>query len=364
MKKIGIGAGLLLLAIAAGIWMIRVQDVDTDVTKEKTRVGMVLNGNKQDLNWGQSHYEAMEKTAAKLNLQIFYCEDIPENEDSRETFEELADQGCEIIIADSIGYEKFMLEAAEKHPEIHYYHSTGVQESHNLATYFGRMYQIRYLCGIVAGLQTRTNEIGYVAAMPNSEVNRGINAFTLGVRSVNPDATVYVSWCDSWGVDEAAETATRKLLAKHDIDVLSMHTNSLKALEVAQEAGVWSIGCNMDNSALYPDTWLTGAVWNWEEFYEPRILECLQGKFQGKNYWLGMESNMVSLSPLTANVAPGTEEIIIEETKKLKSGSFDVFYGPIRDREGNIRIGDGESMTDTAMWNSFDWFVEGVEFCE
>jgi len=364
MKKFGIVTGILLFAIIMGIYVIRVQEADTDVTKEKTKAGVVLNGKKDDNSWGQSHYEAMEKTAAKLNLETVYCEDVYGDESCMEVFQKLIDDGCKIIVASSYDYGEWCLKTAAKNPEVHFYHAAGVEEKNNLATYFGRIYQIRYLCGIVAGLQTETNEIGYVAAFPIPEVNRGINAFTLGVKSVNKKASVYVEWDNVWMDDKTTENTTRRLLGRHNIDVLAMHTDSLKVLEVADEMGVWSIGYHMDNASLFPDTWLTAAVWNWENFYEPRMLECLQGKFQGKHYWEGINSGVVSLAPLSGNVKPGTEKIIEAERKRFEKGIFDVFYGPVKDQDGKTRIGKGESMTDKAMLNDFDWYVEGVKFDE
>ena len=267
------------------------------------------------------------------------------------------EQNCKIIIANSFGFGDAVTAAAEKYPEIYFLHATGVGEGKNLSTYFGRMYQIRYVSGIVAGLQTETGKIGYVAAFPISEVNRGINAFTLGVRSVNPDAEVYVSWINSWTDDEATEAATYQLLEKYDIDVLAMHTDSVRPLETE---GIMSVGYNVDNSKNFPNTYLTAAVWDWENFYMPTILKCLQGKFTGKHYWEGVSTGIVSLAPLTSLVHAEVQEKVAVELERLNSGTYDVFYGPIVDRDGKLRIAEEESMTDNAMLNEFDWYVEGV----
>jgi len=139
-----------------------------------------------------------------------------------------------------------------------------------------------------------------------------------------------------------------------------MHTDSLEPLKTANENGIMSIGYNFDNSNTYPDTYLTSAIWNWENFYTPRITECLQGEFEGKNYWEGVNTGIVSLAPLSGNAKDGILEAVDAERDRFRSGTFDVFYGPIYDNEGNIRIAEGESMTDDAMLNSFDWYVEGV----
>ena len=355
MKKIiAIVAGIIAI-IVIGIVLISVRETDTEVTREQTGVGFILNGSIDDHSWGQSHYEGMEQCAGGLNLKVFYRENVPADEQCKEEMKALIDQGCKIIICNSFGYAEYVQEMAEEYRNIYFFHATGVAEAGNLATYFGRIYQMRYLSGIVAGLQTETNEIGYVAAYPISEVNRGINAFTLGVRAVNPDATVYVEWTQSW-----AEEATDRLLRAHDVDVLTIHTDTNRALEIAEEKGIWSIGYNMDNIDLYPNTFLTAPVFEWENFYEPHILECLQGKFVGKHYWEGAETGIVALAPLSGNVKPGIAREVERERQKFLSGTFDVFYGPITDAEGSIRVHEMECMTDQELLNAFDWYVEGV----
>ena len=363
MKKIFIIAGIILVALIGGIFVIRTYDADTEVTGKTTQVGVILNGHKEDRNWCQSHYEGLEDTAEQLNLALVYREHVKADEVA-ETVEELVEAGCEIIVANSFEFGEGIEKVAEEYPEIYFFHATGVGEGKNLSSYFGRMYQVRYLSGIVAGLQTETNEIGYVAAFPISEVNRGINAFTLGVRKVNPEATVYVSWTNSWEDDKAAEAAVNRIMEAREIDVLAMHTDSGRPLALAEERGIMSIGYNVDNSRYYPNSCLTAAVWDWERFYTPNILRCLQGKFEGHHYWEGIETGMVSLAPFSPWVSEGTAEIVETERKHLESGMFDVFYGPIKDCNGIVRVEEGESMTDDAMLNEFDWFVEGVAIIE
>lgn len=360
MRKILAVSGVIIGIILIGIILIRVRETDIEVTREKTKVGFILNGSIDDHSWGQAHYEGMERCADTLNLEVYYRENVPADEQCRDCIEELIDQGCEIIICNSFGFGDYALAAAEEHRDVYFFHATGVQETDNLATYFGRIYQMRYLSGIVAGLQTDTNEIGYVAAYPIPEVIRGINAFTLGVREVNPDANVYVEWTQSWTGDAEAEAATEKLLAEHSVDVLTIHTDTNRTLEIAEERGIWCIGYNMDNIEMYSNTFLTAPVFEWENFYEPHILECLQGKFVGEHYWDGAETGIVSLAPLSRNVKSGIQTRVDEAAQKFRSGTFDVFYGPITDTEGNVRIREMESMTDTEMLNSFDWYVDGV----
>lgn len=360
MKRFVTIISVILLVIIVGIFFITAKEQTAEITDKRTKVGLILNGNSDDNNWGQSHVEGLEKCKEKLNLEILYKENVPADDRCKDSIEELIDAGCEMIICNSFSFGEWVVQMAEKYPDIYFLHATGVAEGDNLASYFGRMYQMRYLSGIVAGLQTDSNEIGYVAAMPIDEVNRGINAFTLGVRKVNPDAKVYVEWTNSWTDDDACRQAVDRMLAEHDIDVLTMHTDSNMPLELAEEKGIWSIGYNVDCSSLYPDTYLTAPVWEWQNFYEPQILACLQEKFHGKHYWEGVETGLVSLAPFTKNVKPGIEEAVKAEKEKLESGLFDVFYGPITDNRGKLRIAEGESMSDASMLNEFDWYVEGV----
>lgn len=364
MKKIIVFAVGFIGIILIGIIFISARKVDTEVTREQTKVGFILNGSIDDHSWGQSHYEGMEQCADSLNLEVYYRENVPVNEHCKKELEDLIGQGCRIIICNSFGYGEYVQEVAKEHRDIYFFHATGVEEDGNLASFFGRIYQMRYLSGIVAGLQTETNEIGYVAAYPIPEVNRGINAFTLGVRAVNPTAKVYVEWTHSWTGDGEAEAATRRLLEGCSIDVLTIHTDTNRTLEIAQEEGIWCIGYNMDNIDLYPDTFLTAPVFEWENFYEPHILDCLQGKFVGTHYWEGVETGVVSLAPLSRNVKPGIKEAVEREGRKFLSRTFDVFYGPIADTDGNIRVQEMECMTDQELLNAFDWYVEGVVLYE
>ena len=364
MKKIiGITVTVLIILVF-GMLAMRGNERDTEVTKEVTKVGFLLNGTIDDKGWGQSHYEGMNATAEELNLSVRYRENVPFDDSCMELMQEMIDEGCEIIICNSFDYGTYIAQVAQKNPETIFLHATGVESGKNVSTYFGRIYQMRYLCGIVAGLQTESDSIGYVAAFPIDEVNRGINAFALGVQTVNPDAVVHVCWTNSWTDNNANAVAANTLIDEYGIDVLTMHCDTTAPLDVAESRGIWSIGYNMDNSGSYPDSFLTAAVWNWEAFYSPQILKCLQGKFQGKEYWEGVETGLVDLAPLTSNVKDGTQEIVQEKMEQLYSGSYDVFYGPVKDADGNIRIQEGENMPDQMLLDAFDWYVEGVNLHE
>ena len=364
MKKIIIISVSVMLIIIVGMLSMHGNERNTEVTKEKTKVGFIYNGKVDDKGWGQAHHEGISMTAKELNLSVIYEESVPFDDTCITTIQGMIDSGCKIIICNSFDYGEYILKVAKNNPDIIFLHATGVEQAKNVATYFGRMYQMRYLSGIVAGMQTETDSIGYVAAFPIDEVNRGINAFTLGVQSVNPDAVVNVYWSESWTEDKANRDAANLLIDEYNADILAMHCDTVAPLDVAEERGIWSIGYNMDNSDDYPNSFLTSAIWHWESFYTPEILRCLQGKFQAKNYWEGAETGIIDLSPFTHNVKDGIKDVVEAKKKEISSGSYDVFYGPIMDMDGEIRIGKGENMPNQLLLNSFDWYVKGVNIRE
>jgi len=330
---------------------------------ESTRVGLILNGVSDDRSWGQSHYDSLMRISGELNLVVVCRENVPEDERCADVIADLVEnEKCSVVIADSYGFGDQIEKAADKYRNIYFFHTAGSGSGRNLCSYFGRMYQYRYLSGIIAGLQTKTNTIGYTAAFPIDEVNRGISAFALGVRSVNPEAQIVVSFCGSWTDEDSARVCSEKLITGYGADVLAMHTNSLSPLEVADKYGIWSIGYNLDNSASFPDSCLTACVWEWDSYYKEQILACIQGKFHGEHKWLGMESGIMKLVDPAAvgNAKSGYEEYLRSAEKRFRERSFDVFYGPVTDNEGVLRVPEGESMSDSALLDSFGWYAEGV----
>ena len=363
-KLVYIISAVIIAIIVAGLLPTNVTKKNTDITREKTKIAIVMGGSVDDRSWGQSHYEGLQETAKKLNLDVVFRENIPADKFAESVLEGLIAGGIKIIVANSFQFGPYVHEVAKNHPDVKFFHASGVKSSPNVATFFGRIYQMRYLSGIVAGMQSKTGRIGYVAAFDIPEVIRGINAFALGVKKANPDAKVIVRWTGSWRDDERCANATRTLLSHDSIDVLTLHTDSREPMRIADSLGVWIVGYNWDNADLYPDHYLTAPVWRWEKFYTKHIFETLKKKFVGKRYWEGLNSGIVDLAPFTSHVDSATIELVAKEKQKFQSGFFDVFYGPIEDNSGTIRVNEGESMSDDDLMNHFNWFVKGVEIDE
>lgn len=359
MKRIVI-SGIIIFAIIFGV-LIFVNDEKSD-EKNVTKIGLILNGSKDDRGYSQAHYEGIKALEKKMDVRVYCKENVPLDKSCEKSINELVEKKkCNIIFCNSYGYGEYEKKIADKNPDVYFYHATGADTGDNFASYFGRMYQIRYLSGIVAGLQTKNDSIGYIAAIPIDEVVRGINAFTLGVQSVNPSAVVHVEWTNNWTDGNEAKKAVDKLADDHNIDVVTHHVDILDALDEAEKKGIYTIGYNMDNSDRYPNTYLTSCVWNWKNFYEEQVNACIEGKFKGEHYWLGSETGVMELSKFTDNVRPGIAQEVEKAQNKIEEGSTDVFYGPIYDNKGKLRVAEGESMSDDELLNSFDWFVKGVD---
>ena len=330
------------------------------------RVGLILDGVHNDRSWGQSHYDALGRVAEDMNIELVCRENISADERFDDAVADLVGkEGCRVIIAASYYYGERLGEVTGKYPDTYFLHASGLDSGANLCSFYGRMYQYRYLCGIIAGTQTKTGKIGYVAAFPTSEVNRGLNAFTLGVRSVAPEAQVIASFSNSWKDSERDRAAAEKLINEYGIDVLSQHTDTLAPLEAADEHGVLTIGCNFNNYDMFPDTYISACVWKWDGFYKEQLLACMQGRFRGAHIWKDSESGIMELIVPTQKEGSDTyAEPLKAAREKLASHTFDVFYGPVSDSSGELRIAAGESMSDESMLKKFDWYTEGVVIIE
>jgi basic membrane protein A len=270
----------------------------------------------------------------------------------------MARKDFDIIIATSFGYMDPMLKVAKQFPKTVFLHCSGFKTAENMGNFFGRMYQARYLSGMVAGLMTKSNTIGYVAAFPIPEVIRGINAFTLGVRAVNPKATVRVVWTKTW-YDPATEKEAGKSLLDVGSDVIAQHQDSPGPQEAAQEKGVYSIGYNSDMSAFAPKAHLTAPVWNWKVYYTKVVDEVRKGTWKAGAVWPGMDTGIVDLAPFGPMVPKELQDKVNAEKAKIIAGEQKVFVGPLKDQNGEVKLAAGKVASDEELLG-MTWFVEGV----
>lgn len=325
------------------------------------KVAFIYIGPVGDAGWTYAHDQGRLYAEKVLGDKITttYIESVPEGMESYNTIKSLAKRKYDVIFTTSFGYMDATLMAAQEFPQIHFFHCSGYKTAENMTAYFGRMYQPRFLSGIVAGMMTKSNIIGYVAAHPIPEVIRGINAFALGVKLVNPLAKVKVVWTNTW-YDPATEKEAALSLLDAGADVIAQHQDSPAPQQAAQERGAYSIGYNTDMSEFAPKAHLTAPIWNWGIFYADVLQKIIDGTYKHGNFWLGMKEGIVDLAPFGPMVPENVKTIVNVFKKAIINGDFDPFQGPIYDQSGNLRVPKGQKLSDEELL-SMNWFVDNVE---
>jgi basic membrane protein A and related proteins len=324
------------------------------------RVGFVHTSPVTDGGWTTSHDRGAQAVAEEFGdeVEITTIDSVAEGPDAERVIEDLARQGHDVIFATSFGFMEPMMAVAEQYPDIVFEHATGYLTAENMGNYFGAAEEGRYLEGMAAAAASETGELGYVAAFPIPEVLRGINAWTLGARSVNPDATVRVVWTSTWYDPETEGQAAEGLLDA-GVDAIGMHQDTPATGQAADAVGAKWTGYHTDRSEEVPDAWLTATVWDWGPFYIDTVREVMEGTWTSESYYGSMADGMVNLAPFGESVPEDIRGEIETRQQEIVDGEFEPFTGPIADQDGNEVVADGESMTLEELL-SIDFFVEGV----
>ncbi len=328
--------------------------------EEPFKVAFVYVAPIGDLGWTWAHEQGRLAVEEEFGDQVetAFIENVPEGPEAERVIRDFAQKGFDLIITTSFGYMDPTVTVAQEFPDIWFVHISGFKTADNVSTVFGRMYQPRYLSGLVAGAATESNIIGYVAAFPIPEVIRGINAFTLGIKEVNPEAEVRVVWTNTWFGPPEEKEAAEALLAE-GADVIAQHQDTTEPQKAAADAGAVSIGYDSDMAEFVGDTVLTSPVWNWGPKYIDIVSQIMEGSYSSESYWGGMADNVVALAPLSDRVSDETSQLVEEHQELIVSGSWDVFCGPINGANGNVVVPENNCLTDEEML-SMDYFVEGV----
>jgi basic membrane protein A len=361
MKKNGIILALVVFVAFAWAWFSGggLQPATVEAA-EDFKAAFIYVGPIADLGWSQEHDRGRKMLDQEFGGRVksTYIESVPEGPDAARVIRQYAQQGYKVIFATSFGYMDPMLEVARDFPDTYFEHCSGFKTAPNMSTYFGRMYQPRYLSGIVAGEMTKSNIIGYAAAFPIPEVIRGINAFTLGARSVNPEAQVRVVWTNTW-FDPVKEREAAVALLDAGADIIAQHQDTTEPQKAAQERGLLSIGYDSDMRGFVGDSVLVSPIWNWGAYYVDTVKTILNGTWKTHQYWGGLKEGIVELSEFSPKVPQAVKDMVLAKQQAILNGSWDVFYGPIKDQSGKEVVAAGSKMSDGDMLN-MGFFVEGV----
>ena len=338
------------------------------IAKENIKVGVLhISDPAEGSGYSYTHdigIQGMQENLGLSDSQIVRKLNIDDGDAKavEKALQECVDEGCNVIFTTSWGYMKPTADMAEKYPDVYFSHGTGyMSNGKNFNNYFGRIYQARYLSGIVAGMNTKTNKIGYVAAQDstNSEVTGGIDAFALGVYSVNPDAVIHVKVTNSWYDPAAEKAATEKLLAM-GCDVMSQHCDTPYPQTLAQEKGVYGIGYNSDMSKETPKSCLCSVIWNWSAYYTSAVKSIIDGTWDGSNYYGGMSEGLVEITDLADFCVKVTQEKVDEASSLILSGKFNVFDGVMQTNDGKTVGEAGKTLDDATITGGINWYYKNV----
>ncbi|XAH21719.1 BMP family ABC transporter substrate-binding protein [Xylophilus sp. GW821-FHT01B05] len=317
-----------------------------------------------DAGWVRQHEAGRQAVQSALGarVQTRYVEDVPEGADAERVIRDLAQQGNRIIFTPSFGYMEPTLKVAKDFPDVKFESITGYKTAANVAVANARYYEGRYLAGVAAGRMTRTHIAGYVAGFPIPEVLQGINAFTLGMRSVDPKAQVKVLWLDTW-FDPPKERDAAMALFNQDADVIAFHTGSTAIMAAAQERGRMAVAYHSDMRKIAPDAQIVAVTHQWGGYYTERVRAVLDGSWKPQSVWGGVKEGMVRVGDFGPKVPKAVQQEVLARQRDIAAGKLQPFRavaGDVRDNEGHTMIARGAQLSDEQILK-MNWLVEGVQ---
>ena len=328
---------------------------------DKVKACFIYVGPIGDFGWSYQHDQGRLDVEKALGdkVETAYLESVPEGADAERAIERFARSGCNIIFTTSFGYMDATNKVAGKFPDVMFEHATGYKREHpNVSTYNSKFHEGRYVQGQIAAKMSEAGVAGYIASFPIPEVVMGINAFTLGAQSVNPDFKLKVVWANTW-FDPGKEADAAKALIDQGADIITQHTDSTAPMQVAAERGVKAFGQASDMINFGKETQLTAIIDDWGPYYVERVKAVLEGTWEQVDVWAGMKEGHVVMAPYTN--MPDDVKAMAEETQaKITSGEFDPFTGPVKKQDGSDWLAEGE-VAEPGVLLGMNFYVDGVD---
>ncbi|WP_445286910.1 BMP family ABC transporter substrate-binding protein [Variovorax atrisoli] len=357
-------AGRAVLALAAAGFLSPVFSQQQQQAQAPLKIGFVYVTPVTDAGWVRQHEEGRKAVDAALGAKVrtTYVENVAEGADAERVIRDLAQQGNTLIFTPSFGYMEPTMKVAKDFPDVKFESITGYKTAPNVATANARYYEGRYLAGIAAGRMTKTNIAGYVAGFPIPEVLQGINAFTLGMRSVNPSAQVRVVWLNEW-FDPPKERDAAMALFNQNADVIAFHTGSTAVMAAAQERGKLAIAYHSDMRKIAPDAQVVAVTHQWGGYYTQRAKAVLDGSWKSGKLWGGVKEGMIRVGDFGTKVPKAVQDEVLARQKDIAAGRLQPFRAAatdVRDNEGHTVIAKGTQLGDDQIL-TMNWLVEGVQ---
>jgi basic membrane protein A len=337
-----------------------VQTANSFTLSEPPKAAFLFFAEKTDGGWTQAFEEARVKMEPALDMKIPYVENVPEVAGQiRPAAERFIQRGYNIIIGTAFGYSDTFKELSEKYPKIAFVNASGTTNGPNLESFYGRTYESQYLCGMAAGGMSKTGKLGFVAAHPIGPVNWTINAYELGAKQLNPNATVTVIFTGSWN-DPVKERAAAQALADQGIDVIGQHVDTPTPQIVAQERGIYGTGHHRDLREFAPKATLCSSAWTWEKHLTPTLKKIAAGNWTPSPYgaFPGIKDGGTDIACCNTVLPKEVADRVMAERAAIVGGKH-VYAGPLTDTAGTERVAAGKTLEDAGLWK-MDWFVPGA----
>ncbi|NDP61292.1 BMP family ABC transporter substrate-binding protein [Polaromonas sp.] len=325
------------------------------------KIGFVYVAPVTDAGWVHQHDEARKAVEAALGDQVktTYVENVAEGADAERVIRDLARQGNRLIFTPSFGYMEPTLKVARDFPDVKFESITGYKTAPNVAVANARYYEGRYLAGIAAG--RLATSAGYIAGFAIPEVIQGINAFTLGMRSVNPQATVKVVWLGAW-FDPPRERDAAMALFNQGVEVMAFHTGSTAVMSAAQERGKLAIAYHSDMRQVAPDAQVLAVTHQWGSYYTRRAQAVLDGSWKSAALWGGVKEGMIRVDSFGPKVPQKVADEVRARQRDIAAGRLHPFKArtALLDNQGHEVLAAGKTMSDEQILN-MNFLVQGVQ---
>lgn len=334
---------------------------------KKITVGFIYVGPRDDFGYNQAHAQGAAAVAKLPGVTVVEEENVPETVAVQKTMESMINfDAASLLFPTSFGYfDPHLLKVAKKYPRVTFLHAGGLYQEgkhpQNVGSYFGYIDEAQHLSGIVAAHTSKTGKLGFVAAKSIPQVLRNINAFTLGARSVNPQATTQVIFTGDWAMPVKEAESTNSLVDQ-GIDVITCHVDSPKVvIETCERRGIFSCGFHANQAPLAPKGYLTGAEWNWEGVYTDFVQKIQAGETLPHLVRGGLQAEIVKASAYGPAVSESARKQAEEVKAKFMAGDFTIFRGPLQSNKGTTVIPEGVALAQTDIsLEKMDWLLEGV----
>lgn len=329
---------------------------------EDLKIGAFSNSTITDGGYTQSFYNCLETLKANYGLsddQVILVENVYDGTpDVQNIIQQLINEGCNVIIGHSNGYNEDMDVFAQQYPDIQFYCYEGIT-SDKITTYSINNQEVMYMLGYLCAKVSDGDEVGFIAPMQNSHIIRSIDAFALGAKRANENAKVRVMWVNSWWDPETDKLCAETLISE-GINAMAYYGSTSAALQACEANGAYCTGFHIDMHDYAPNACLSSFVWNWVPILSEIVERYIAEDNSHEMIIGGLDTDCAQMAPLNTDIIDTDIVADVEALQEqIMAGEIDVFAGPIYDNEGNLVVAEGETVTEEDLF-SIMYLVDNV----